>query len=157
MIWGLRMCILISLMLHYLIHSQITVMGRCICKPLRADMVQYYITRLQVALNTLALKWESHITYWIHKQVGWISQGKTLSKVFLVLYWISTVTSSRALHNSVFCFLEICRFLSYCWKTFFSFSPPVLGKVLDFHWGYFRNYCPEVFPFVTGSVFCFKS
>lgn len=127
-IWGLRICILISLMSHYLIHSQITVMARCICKPLGAEMMQDYITGLKVALNTLALKWELYTTYWIHKQVGWISQGKILPKGVLLLYSISTFTSSRALHKSVFCFLEIRHFLSCCWKTFF-FSFPLLCRV----------------------------
>lgn len=124
-IWGLRICILISLVSHYLIHSQIAVMGRYICNALGADMKQGYFTGLKVALKTLALKWELHIIYWIRKQVGRISQDRTLPNVFLLLYWISTFTSSRTLHNSVLGFFSshvvgkpFFSFLLLCWVTF---------------------------------------
>lgn len=74
---------------------------------------------LKVALNTLALKWELHIIYWIHKQVGRISQGRTMPNVFLLLYWISTFTSSRTLHNSVLCFFSL-MLLENLFFLFFS-------------------------------------
>lgn len=108
-----------------LLDSFTTVMGRCICKPLGADMMHHYITGLKVALNTLAQKWGHHITYWTRKQVGWISQSKTLPKVFLLLYSISTFISSRALNNSIFrCPLAaFCYFLT--WEIFLLIQPSI--------------------------------
>jgi len=43
-------------MIHYLLHSEITVMDKSICKPLGSDMMQDCIARRKVDLNILALK-----------------------------------------------------------------------------------------------------